>query len=218
MITNDSQTDVLVCSPRSPAAKRGRGRPRGFDREEALDAAMRLFWERGYEGTSIRDLTKVMGLTSPSLYQTFGGKAPLFAEAVERYAASHASFWKYLDGAESTALMAVGRWLVAAATMFTDPSHPNGCMIVSAAVNSSAGSAEIFDLLFCRRKEIALRLERKIQAGVDSGELRIDTDVRQLAWFYATVYQGMSRQAQDGAPIGSLMATVQNSLRAWPSS
>ena len=70
-----------------------RGRPRAFDMDKALDAALDLFWRKGYEGTSIADLTKAMGINPPSLYAAFGGKETLFHQALDRYEAAHAVFW-----------------------------------------------------------------------------------------------------------------------------
>ena len=69
--------------------KRGRGRPRSFDQTEALDAAVLVFWEKGFDGASIEDLTTAMGISRPSLYATFGNKRSLFIEAIDRYAATY---------------------------------------------------------------------------------------------------------------------------------
>jgi AcrR family transcriptional regulator len=117
-----------------------RGRPRSFDREEALRRAMELFWQRGYESTSIADPTDVMGIHSPSPYAAFGSKEALFREAVELYDAREGEVTRRAF-AEPTARAAVEAMLRGNADTFADPATPTGCMVVlgSIAVPDEAG-------------------------------------------------------------------------------
>jgi AcrR family transcriptional regulator len=202
--------------PAAKAARKPRGRPLSFDRDAALETAMHVFWERGYEAASIADLTSAMGITPPSLYTAFGDKEQLFLEAIERYALGYGSAGARALDEEPTARGAIERWLLEAANELTQPCHPKGCMVVMAATNCSAAAERVQDALLLRRTEAIANVGRRIQGGIDSGELPRDTDAKDLANFYATIYQGMSMQAKDGATHESLVATVRTAMRSWP--
>ncbi len=201
---------------KAKASRKARGRPLSFDRDAALEQAMHVFWERGYEAASIADLTSAMGITPPSLYTAFGDKEQLFLEAIERYALGYGSAGARALVEEPTARGAVERWLSESANELTQPCHPKGCMVVMAATNCSAAAERVQDALLLRRTEAIANLGRRIQGGIDGAELPADTDAKDLANFYATIYQGMSMQAKDGATHESLMATVRTAMRSWP--
>ena len=177
---------------------------------------MHVFWERGYEAASISDLTSAMGITPPSLYTAFGDKEQLFLAAIERYALGYGSISARALREEPTVRGAIERWLVEAAKELTEPCHPKGCMVVMAATNCSAAAERVQDALLLRRTEAIASVGRRIQGGIDNGELPPDTDAKGLANFYATIYQGMSMQAKDGATHESLLATVRTAMRSWP--
>ena len=198
------------------AARKPRGRPLSFDRDAALETAMHVFWERGYEAASISDLTSAMGITPPSLYTAFGDKEQLFLEAIERYALGYGSAGVRALKEEPSARGAIERWLLEAASELTQPCHPKGCMVVMAATNCSAAAERVQDALLLRRTEAIANVGRRIQGGIDNGELPADTDAQDLANVYATIYQGMSMQAKDGATHESLVATVRTAMRSWP--
>ena len=215
----DGATTAVVDAPESrpvKAARRPRGRPLSFDRDAALETAMHVFWQRGYEAASISDLTSAMGITPPSLYTAFGDKEQLFLEAIERYALGYGSAGVRALKEEPTARGAIERWLLEAANELTQPCHPKGCMVVMAATNCSAAAERVQDALLLRRTEAIANVGRRIQGGIDNGELPPDTDAQDLANFYATIYQGMSMQAKDGATHESLVATVRTAMRSWP--
>jgi AcrR family transcriptional regulator len=226
--TTETTEDLAVCpdgvalaeAPDARAAgktpRKPRGRPLSFDRDAALETAMHVFWERGYEAASIADLTSAMGITPPSLYTAFGDKEQLFLEAIERYALGYGSAGARALNEEPTARGAIERWLLEAASELTQPCHPKGCMVVMAATNCSAAAERVQDALLLRRTEAIANVGRRIQGGIDSGELPPDTDAKDLANFYATIYQGMSMQAKDGATHESLLATVRTAMRSWP--
>jgi len=204
------------CCGSSAKARKPRGRPLSFDRDAALESAMRVFWERGYEAASVSDLTAAMGITPPSLYTAFGDKEQLFLEAIERYALGYGSISARALSEEPTARAAIERWLHEAARELTEPCHPKGCMVVMAATNCSAAAERVQAALAHRRADTIADVERRIQGAIDDGELPPETDAQDLATFYGTVYQGMSMQAKDGASCEALEATVRAAMRAWP--
>lgn len=207
-------SETTACCAATPA--KPRGRPLSFDRDTALDKAMHVFWEHGYEAASISDLTAAMGITPPSLYTAFGDKAHLFLEAIERYGKGPGGFGQRALDEEPTARRAVHRLLNEAADELTRDCHPLGCMMVMAATNCSVAAEHIQTALVKRRALGVSMMQARIQRGIDEGELPAATDAGALANFYATVYQGMSMQAKDGMPRASLLASVEMAMRSWP--
>ncbi|MEU3600064.1 TetR/AcrR family transcriptional regulator [Streptomyces sp. NPDC006798] len=189
---------------------RKRGRPRSFDRDEALRQATRVFFEHGYEAASIADLTRAMGIGPPSLYAAFGDKRALFAEAVDVYQAARPLG---LDAAP-TARAAFEGLLRSLAADYTDPAHPPGCLVINAALNCA--DAEVVADLRARRQASAAAFERRVQDDVDAGLLPPDTDSAALARFVGAVVQGMSIQARDGAGRTELESVVELALGSWP--
>ncbi|MBW5425389.1 TetR family transcriptional regulator [Streptomyces sp. BG9H] len=195
-------------------ATKQRGRPRSFDRETALEQALRTFWEHGYEATSVSDLTRVMGIGAPSLYAAFGDKRTLFDEVVVRYGATHGAFGGRAFDEEPTARGGVARLLREAAAEFTDPDHPRGCLVITAATNCT--TPEVEESLRERRNANVADIQSRIAAAVATGELPADTDPAALARFTAAVFQGMSQQARDGATREDLEAVADLAMSAWP--
>ncbi|WP_329198168.1 MULTISPECIES: TetR/AcrR family transcriptional regulator [unclassified Streptomyces] len=191
-----------------------RGRPRSFDRDAALDTALRVFWERGYEATSIADLTRELGIGAPSLYAAFGDKRTLFEEVVTAYGGRYGGFAAVALAEEPTAAAAVRRVLREAADIYTDPAHPKGCLVISAAINTT--SDEVAEALRERRNENLATFESRIAADVATGALPVGTDARALARYVGAVLQGMSQQARDGAGREELEAVAETAMRAWP--
>src|SRR5580704_1268038 len=148
---------------------RPRGRPRAFDRDDALDRAMHLFWRRGYEATSVSDLTESMGITPPSLYAAFGDKKRLFLEAVDRYQAGPGGFAQAALCDEPTAESAMRRLLTDTVESFCDAKQPRGCMVVLAATNCTADSNDIRDELAERRRLAERTVRDRIAAGQRAG-------------------------------------------------
>lgn len=186
-------------------APRSRGRPRAFDREAALAQATRLFWTKGYEATSIAELTSAMGIGAPSLYAAFGSKEALYAEALRDYADRYeAVVWGRFQAA-ATARAAVEALLMDSAAGLTGQGcdAPRGCMVTL----SSIGAGDHPDLcgqLQAARGATLERLETRLRDGVAAGELPPATDTHALARFLQSVQAGMSILARDGASRAEL--------------
>lgn len=192
------------------------GRPREFDREEALDAAMRLFWLKGFQSASITDLCNAMGIRSPSLYAAFGSKEALYLEALSLYAVTvGATLWNRMDRAES-ARAGVESLLLAAAEMLpASADGPAGCMVTLAAL-SDDWPPTVTDAVRKIRDGSLERLRSRLAAGVTDGELPPDTDVDGTARLFLGVYQGMAAQAKDGASSRQLRKIAERGMAAWP--
>jgi AcrR family transcriptional regulator len=195
---------------------RGRGRPRSFDREAAVDAAMLLFWQHGFEASSLALLTDAMGIRPASLYAAFGSKEGLFIEALERYRSGVGSGLPRVLNTAPTAREGIARLLEGAAAAITNRSKPRGCMIVLSALHGFADSAVLDrELQKCRaqdRDAVAAR----IKAGIAAGELPDSCNATAMAAFYIAVIQGMSVQARDGASRATLMKIAEHAMMGWP--
>lgn len=202
--------------PEATATKprKARGRPRSFDREAALNQAMEVFWRKGYEATSINDLTEAMDISPPSLYAAFGDKERLFLEAVERYQQSRGASCPYYE--EPTARGAIEKLLTYMAEELTSGSHPRGCMMMMAAATAGSASRELQAALAKNRAEGRARMQERIQQGIAQGDVARGTHAAELADFYSAIVTGMSMQARDGATRASLMATVRRAIAAFP--
>lgn len=192
-----------------------RGRPREFDRETALRAAMAVFWERGFEGTRVSDLTDAMALNAPSLYATFGSKEDLFREAVGYYNAPNRSPTTIALKRPGLTRDAVEAMLRDNAREYADPDTPPGCLIVLAGIAYSAETKVLRDLLKTCRDEDRERLLGRIRTGIKTGELPAALDADRLASFMMTVLYGLSIQARDGATLDELESTIDLAMVAW---
>jgi AcrR family transcriptional regulator len=209
------QQFYIVIVMKNTSATSTRGRPRQFDREKALSAAMLLFWERGFAGTSMSDLQAVMNINAPSLYAAFGDKRALFEASIEHYQAGCGSFAVRALAEEITARAAIERLLRDAARIFSDPTLPHGCMVVCSAMNGSPDDEPIQLALQRKRKQSEQMIRKRIERGVADGDVPATWDAAALASFVTTVFQGLSIQARDGANKKSLDAVVTRSMQAW---
>jgi len=193
-----------------------RGRPAGFDRDEALQRAMELFWERGYEGTTLEDLQTVMGNISPtSFYHAFGSKEALFRRVVEQYQATVGGpALKALDEVPA-AREAVHQMLRLTAESFCRPGKPHGCMLILGATNCTPANAGPQNYLQSIRRETPNVLKQRLNRGVREGDLPASADIAAIASFYATVMHGLAVRAGDGASRKALMAAVDGAMAAW---
>ena len=192
-----------------------KGRPRQFDLDRALDAALLLFWRHGYEGTSVAALTKAMKINVPSLYAAFGNKETLFQKALARYLQKPAS---YLPNAlaEPTARRVVEKLFRGAIDMAMNPRHPDGCLLVQGALASGPAAASIRQELSLRRTAAEAAVRRRFKRAIAEADLPASVDAAQLARYVCTVLWGLSVQAAGGANRAQLKRVVEFALRCWP--
>ena len=184
------------------------GRPREFDRALALEKARDAFWTRGYEGVSMADLVAALGIASARIYAAFGSKEQLFREAVALYEAGDGAFAAHALAESLNVRDAVARMLEEAVLLYTRPGQPQGCMVVTAATNTSADNAGIADWLAGQRRARTQGLIERLGAAQQQGQLREGADVEALGDYYAALLHGLSVQARDGVPATRLLALI----------
>jgi AcrR family transcriptional regulator len=191
------------------------GRPREFDRETALQAAMLVFWRKGFAATSMNDLCDAMGIRSPSLYAAFGSKEALYLEAMEHYVKTVGpTIWDKL--AATSARDGVEKMLLAATEILPETGPiPAGCMAVLGGVGDEWPAA-VADVVREVRLEMLGNLQSRLKTAVTEGELPAAADVDRLSRFYLSVFQGMALQARDGATSEELKGVAASAMLAWP--
>ena len=194
--------------------RRGRGRPPGFDRARALGQAMTLFWDRGYEGTSFDDLIAVMGISASSFYNSFTSKEALYIEAVEAYVRKAGRWFTEALEREGTTRDAFGALLTAAASAFTCPDTPAGCMIAVAATQCSPAQSRLRDMMITQRHMAEDLMQARLRRGIAEGDLPETVDVGLMAAYFGAVMTGMGVQARDGASFETLNAIGELALCA----
>ena len=183
------------------------GRPREFDRSEALKRVQAVFWTHGYEGTSMADLVQATGLASARLYAAFDSKEAMFREAIELYEKEEGGFADRALAEEPTARRALERMLRDAVDVYTDP-IPRGCMVVSAATNCSIANDRVRDWLEQHRRQRTESIAARLRTAALDGELPPGADVQALGDTFAALLHGLSVQARDGVPRQRLLALI----------
>ncbi len=177
---------------------------------------MKLFWRRGYEATSISDITQELGIGSPSLYAAFGSKEQLYTEALQHYGQSYQDLAWAGFFAASTAREAVRCFLMdsAAALSGGHAGLPLGCMVTLSAIDSESHE-ELGQLVRAARATTLERIKVRLERAVEKGELAEGTDVHALSRFIQTVQSGMSVLARDKATRAELESVAEVALLAW---
>lgn len=192
-----------------------RGRPREFDRTEALNQAMKIFWQKGYTATSMNDLYEAMGIKSPSLYAAFGSKEELYEEVLLHYEQSVAPvIWGHMT-TEPSPRQAVWLWLERSADMLTKTDMPHGCMVTLSAVGSE-GNDRLGDVVRRMRAAGLSLLKTRLEQAQKQGDLPGSVDVEALTRLYVSIQQGMSIQARDGASRENLLSIARSAMALWP--
>lgn len=191
------------------------GRPRAFNAETALDAAMKVFWEKGYEGTSLDDLTEAMGINRSSLYSSFGDKQTLFQKVIERYKSGPMAFLSKAL-AQPTAHQSVEYLLRSIVDFLADPSHPKGCLTLQGGMACGTGAEEVKQTMIDWRKGVTQPILRRLQQAQSDGDLGRDVNVKDLARYIVVVMNGLGVQSVNGATRSEMNRTVDLALRAIP--
>jgi AcrR family transcriptional regulator len=192
-----------------------RGRPRAFDRAAALRLAMESFWEHGYEGTSIGDLTARMGIRPPSLYAAFGSKEELFREAVALYEGMEGAPALQALRDAPTAVGGIEAMLRANVRSYTEIGRPTGCMVVLAATTYTPSTEGIRDFLAEERRGGTAAVRERLVRGQADGDVPPGADTGALAAYVMSVQYGLSLQARDGAAREELDTVVDCLLAGW---
>ena len=190
------------------------GRPREFEIDDAIEKATGLFWRNGYEGTSLSDLTKAIGITPPSFYFAFGSKEGLFKKVIERYYAGQS---KIADAAfrEPTARAIATRFLRGFADVITDPLHAPGCLAMNSSLPCAAGDP-LREWLAELREQMRTRLRDRFAETRGSETLPTGMAPDALARLVLVIAWGMAIEAQSGASRKDLRRTIALALAAWP--
>lgn len=195
--------------------RRATGRPRGFDADEALDRALLVFWEQGYEGASLTNLTGAMGISTASMYATFGNKEQLFRKALERYDEGPSAY-VVPALAEPTALGVATALLTGTVRTTTCPERPHGCLGVQGALATGEAGRQVRALLVDWRNKGHARIRDRFQRAVDEGDLPPDTNPGLLARYVHTLQAGIAVEAASGVSREELQELADAALRHWP--
>ncbi|AIQ11942.1 TetR/AcrR family transcriptional regulator [Paenibacillus durus] len=192
------------------------GRPRTFDNTEALKSALQVFWEKGYEGASLSDLTEAMKINRSSLYATFGSKEQLFNQALDLYFEGPPKLTSAAFN-EPTARAVVEKLLNVTADSVTNPSYPKGCLTIRGAIACGEDADMIRQELTSRRVETELALRRRFEQAESAGDLPAGSNPAALARYIMTISEGMSIRAADGSTRDELQDVIELTMKAWPS-
>ena len=193
-----------------------RGRPRTFDPDVALRQALDLFWERGYEGTSLNDLAQAMGIASASIYACFGSKEDLFRKVMALYGRTSGEPPRRALREQPTARAAIHAMLRATADEITRPDMPHYCMLILAAPTGAVENHAVREFLADGRRGQLTEIRDRLARGVADGDLTASAaDLDAIARYYTTVVQGLSIQARDGATRAELETVITCAMAAW---
>lgn len=187
------------------------GRPREFSEAAALDAAMRVFWERGYEGTSLDDLTQAMGINRSSLYSTFGDKESLFRRVISLYGEQQLTFVSIALG-QPTARKAIEALWRNTVKFLSDSTHPRGCLSLQGGLTCGSGMEKVKRAMIDWRKSALGPIEKRMQRARSEGDLPAGVSPKDLARYVVVVMNGLSIQAANGASQAEMNAAVDIAL------
>lgn len=191
------------------------GRPRTFEEAEALNAAMRVFWEKGYEGASLDDLTEAMGINRSSLYSTFGDKETLFQSVLAHYAQGPAA---YVHEAlkKPTAREVIETLFRDTVKNLGDATHPRGCLLLQGGLACGSGAEQVQGSLTKWRNYGLTELQKRFKQARTEGDLPKNIDPDDLARYVSVVLNGLGIQAVNGATAAELKRAAELALRSMP--
>jgi AcrR family transcriptional regulator len=197
------------------------GRPRAFDRDQAIDQALHLFWEQGYESTSLSQLKAGIGggISAPSFYAAFGSKEALFQETVQRYLETYALVTECLWDDAMPARDAVELALRQSSKMQCERGHPKGCMVALGVMSAPTPEhADVTKPLTASRQRTRAGFVHCVERGIASGELSATTDARSLACVFDGFLVGVSTLARDGVRYPTFDAAITQLMAIWDAS
>ncbi|EJN08348.1 TetR/AcrR family transcriptional regulator [Herbaspirillum sp. YR522] len=194
------------------------GRPRSFDRDTAIEQALHLFWEQGYEATSLNQLKAAIagGISAPSFYAAFVSKEALFHECVTRYLSTYAKVTECLWDESLDPKDALETALRRSARMQCERGHPKGCMVALGVMSApSPGLLEVTSALTQSRTRTRAGIKFCVERGISSGELRQDTNVRGITAVFDSFLLGLSTLARDGVTIQTMEFSISHVMTLW---
>jgi AcrR family transcriptional regulator len=206
------QKCVKFCMYDSTAAEVRMGRPRGFDEDAALEAAMRVFWQKSYEGTSIADLTEEMGINRSSLYAAFGDKESIFRRAMERYREGRMTYIRQAL-AQPSLREVVAELIHGTAEFLSTPGNPRGCLSIQAALACGTDAEPVKQAIIDWRKSGEAALKKRLQQAQSEGELPREIQPADFARYLSSIMAGLGVQAVNGATRAELRRVAAIALR-----
>jgi AcrR family transcriptional regulator len=191
------------------------GRPREFDQDAALDAAMKVFWQKSYEGATMSDLTRAMGINRSSIYAAFGDKEALFRRVMARYWEGPMTYIR--EALEKPTLRQVATSLLHGTVEFlSQPGQPRGCLTIQGALACGDDAEPIKQMAILWRKSGEQALRQRILKARGDGELTNKTNPAELARFLSTLMAGLGIQAANGATRDQMKRVADMALRTLP--
>lgn len=199
-----------------PGKSNKRGRPRTFDKQAALNAALKVFWKYGYEQTTIKQLTTAMGIASPSIYCAFGNKCDLFLTALKfyRHAYWHPMFERFQ--ANKDVYQAIDNFFIEAADILLKPCAPCGCLAIHTSMTLSMGETKIKKAVMEMRSDTRERVAGKLREGIQNSQLPPDLNVSKLTNILVNFFEGLSLQANSGISPQELREIASGGIRLMP--
>ncbi|MBZ9781665.1 TetR/AcrR family transcriptional regulator [Pseudomonas sp. REP124] len=193
---------------------KGRGRPRAYDPETALQQALGVFWNTGYSGASLDSIAHAAGMNRPSLYAAFGDKHALYLKALEQYwAVAHADMHQALADDELSLREALTRFYEGQLSIYySGEGQARGCFAIGTATTEAVEDPEIREVLSDRLSRLDADLEVRLRKAVESGELKDDVDVGALAVLASSLLHSISIRARAGKPREELSELARNAV------
>ncbi len=188
------------------------GRPRKFDEDAALEAAMRVFWEKSYEGATIADLTEAMGINRSSMYAAFGNKESIFRRVMERYRAGRMTYIRQALAQPSLRKVVAGL-IYGSAEFLSTPDNPRGCLLIQGALACGTDAEPVKQAMIDWRKGGQAVLKKRLQQAQSEGELPREIRPADFARYLSSVMAGLGVQAANGATRTDLRRVAEISLR-----
>lgn len=187
------------------------GRPRGFDEDAALEAAMRVFWEKSYEGATMADLTEAMGINRSSMYAAFGDKEALFRRVLDRYRGEPMTYVR--EALAQMSLREVVRGLIYGTVEFLSrPGNPPGCLSIQGGLACGTGSEPVKQALIDMRKGAEAAIKKRLVQARSAGELPVGIKPADFACYVSSIMSGLGIQAACGATKAELKRVAEIAL------
>ncbi|EJM63579.1 transcriptional regulator [Pseudomonas sp. GM50] len=193
---------------------KGRGRPRAYDPQTALQQALGVFWNTGYSGASLDSIATAAGMNRPSLYAAFGDKHALYIKALDQYwDTAHTAMQAALtDNSLTLAQALTGFYEGQLAIYFSGDGQPRGCFAIGTATTEAVEDPEIRNVLSARLSQLDADLEARLQTAIEAGELKPDSDLAALAVIASSLLHSISIRARAGKSREELAAIVRNAV------